>query len=102
MYVPKTSILFSLSAFNSGVPVKPINITLGRIGILRNFADLNCGTLRVCVVFHPPRFPGAIHWLGLPVFILVFPLQSIFTLIEDSDLKKIELCATIHTFFNKL
>lgn len=72
------------------------------IWFLRNFADLNGGMLKVCPVFHPPRFLETIHWLGLPIFVLVFPLQSVFTLIEDSNLEKIELCATIHAFFNEL
>ena len=70
--------------------------------ILRSFADITCGMLRVCVVFHPPWFLETIHWLCLPILILVLPFQSLFTLIEDSDLEKIEICATIHTFFNKL
>ena len=60
------------------------------------------GMLKVCPVFHPPRFLETIHCLGLPIFVLVFPLQSVFTLIEDSNLEKIELSATIHAFFNEL
>src|SRR6266576_1751206 len=57
---------------------------------------------RVCAVCHLPWFLEMIHWLCLPVLILVFPLLILFTLIENSNLEKIELCATIHTFFNEL
>jgi hypothetical protein len=70
--------------------------------ILRNFADLNGGMLRVCAICHLPWFPEMIYWVSLPVLVLVFPLLILFTLIENSNLEKIELCATIHTFFNEL
>src|SRR5437660_1552720 len=70
--------------------------------ILRNLADLNGGMLRVCAVCHPPRFPEMIYWVSLPVLVLVFPLLILFTLIENSNLEKIELCATIHASFNEL
>src|SRR6266705_321150 len=93
--------------FPSSITISCLNlaencVNMARKGFLSNFADLNCGMLKVCPVFHHSRFLETIHWLGLPIFVLVFPLQSVFTLIEDSNLEKIELCATIHAFFNEL
>src|SRR5712692_2129347 len=71
------------------------------IWILRTFADASYGMLRVCAVFRPPLFLQTIHWLCLTVLVLVFSLLNLFALIENSELEKIELCATIHAAFNE-
>src|SRR5260370_32961613 len=57
--------------------------------------------LRVRAVFRPPLFLQSIHWLCLTVLVLVFSLLNLFALIENSELEKIELCATIHAAFNE-
>lgn len=78
-----------------------LEVILGHIRLLRNLADVKCGTLKICVALHPLRFLQTIHLLGLMVLPLVLSVMILFTLVEHSMLEKIDFSTTIHASFNE-
>src|SRR2546425_13153496 len=66
---------------------------------LRSLADANCGMLRICAVFHRPRFLEKMTHL---LCLIVLPLLTLVVTMEHSKLEQIELSATIHASFHEL
>src|SRR5439155_4424987 len=52
-------------------PNRTMNVRNTINWILRNLADANCGMLRGCAVFHPPRFLETTHLLCLILLLLL-------------------------------